>query len=1394
MDVGAKAGYYTHKSPKQLLLEWAQTGKRVKPRYRARAAVDGASGHTAKVVLPGAAPGGKDDIVAFTPKGVTCESAAEAEQAAAVVGLHAVAGDRALHRVLPPAYTQLWDDLTETARTRAEKAVKREAAATARAERERRMAAAAVRNAPTRVVMTDDQRDGVAAALAAVREARGGSDVAVDIDEATVAGLASRLRTLGFASSDAAAAATAAASSGHPTEAAALDWACLHIDESRLPAAYGPGAAGRPVGVLVNATGGRADGGVGAIGNASPAPADVDPCVARLAAYGYRVPDVVAALQAARGDEDEAHCRLYGEVSGGGGGAGQDTPTSSSPADAESTAEELEALAAIYGDDLAVTAGVGGATTVTLTLPLDDDGDPLTLRAWLPPSYPTAPPCRVAVQRSTVSAAVLRGLTRALAVEAATSAGAPCVHGLAAAALAALDDEAGLVAGSPRHTHVQTVVTPSGAAAANAADALLHSPRAARQARGGRRPPPPQRVDPAESRRLSDAAAAWATSSDPKIAAMRAARAALPAARQRADVETALARARVVMVAGETGCGKSTQVPQFLFEAAVAAGKAGGVNILVAQPRRVAAVGLASRVAAERGERVGDIVGYSVRLDTKVSARTRITFCTTGVLLRRLLDGGGDGLSRISHVVIDEVHERSVDTDLALLLLQRALAQVRRLETRVVLMSATADAGTFCRYLGGVASLDATSPPSPDTVPVISIPGFTHPVRDLFLEDALEATGTTISRGSRYAKKHAGKEAKGKYTDAASPYSDLTLRSLAAVDESIINYDLVVALVAHILSLEATQGPGALLQGWDGNGAPLAKPTATSPTGAILIFMPGAPEISRAVRAIEASPAVRSAARGGALMIVPLHGGLSPDAQARAFVRPPPGGRKIVVATNVAETSVTIDDVTVVIDTARVKEMTHDPAAGIGRLTEGWVSRAAVKQRRGRAGRVRPGVCFKLCSRRVHDRVLAADTSPEVARAPLEPLCLSLRSALPADVSLAAGAASLITPPAIDALTAAVATLTRMGALDHTATAAETLTPLGRLLARLPMDPRLGKALVYACLLRCAGPALTVAAVLSTGRPIFVAPPDARAPADAARTRLCPTALSAKSDHVAIVEAYNAWDKAAAKGGRGAARALAGDLFLADGALDAARSARADLARSLADMGILPREYVSDVKRWGSAASAVQRAIDRSDANGGDAASSRDPDAASHSARIVKAALCAGFAPAGLLRVEAPAPKFVAGIGGAIEVDPDAASLRFRDERGARVFVHPSSLCFKVARYESGWMVASGIVEVGGKPSARLVTAAPAYAVLLFGGALHVAHAASEIVMDGWARFKAPARIAVLVRELRSAADDALMGVLEKRERGGEDGGGAAVVGDACVVAALHRLLENDGF
>ena len=296
------------------------------------------------------------------------------------------------------------------------------------------------------------------------------------------------------------------------------------------------------------------------------------------------------------------------------------------------------------------------------------------------------------------------------------------------------------------------------------------------------------------------------------------------------------------------------------------------------------------------------------------------------------------------------------------------------------------------------------------------------------------------------------------------------------------------------------------------------------------MFLPGAPEIGRAVHALQSSAGLRRAAGGQRLLVLPLHGALPPAQQARVFERVDRGTRKIVVATNVAETSITIDDVTCVLDFGRVKEMRYDAARGIARLETTWVSLAAAQQRRGRAGRVRPGVCFRLFSRAQAAR-LQEQQAPEVLRVPLQALCLAVKAAGGAQAPLADTLGALLTPPAPGAVAAAVEALSELGALG----AEEALTPLGRHLARLPCDARLGKALLYGAMLRCVGPVLTVAAAMAYGRPVFVSPPDRRAEADAAKRALTAGGSAARSDHLAVVAAYAMWDKARAHGGRQAA-------------------------------------------------------------------------------------------------------------------------------------------------------------------------------------------------------------------------------------------------------------------
>ncbi|GFR46512.1 hypothetical protein Agub_g8096, partial [Astrephomene gubernaculifera] len=372
-----------------------------------------------------------------------------------------------------------------------------------------------------------------------------------------------------------------------------------------------------------------------------------------------------------------------------------------------------------------------------------------------------------------------------------------------------------------------------------------HTPPAAAPAERPRPRRRPQIDLASESARLARLQADL--DSAPQHDTMRRTRRGLPAYSRRGELLGLLRGCGVVVVSGATGCGKSTQVPQYILEDAIAAGNGAACNIIVTQPRRISALGLASRVAAERGERVGEVVGYSVKQDHKTSAATRLTFVTTGILLRRLLSD--PDLEGTTHIVLDEVHERSIEIDLLLLLLRDLLT--RRQEKaaaaaaaagsggragaskasplpplKLILMSATADAQLFADYYtgaagrGGKGSAKAAAAAAKMThgsaaaaeaktgleVGMMSIPGFTYPVREFYLEDALEMTGHEVGRGSKYAKRGGGGGGKGKGGDgdqqgedadggsgngngqrqlsyALPSYSERTMRSLGNVDE-----------------------------------------------------------------------------------------------------------------------------------------------------------------------------------------------------------------------------------------------------------------------------------------------------------------------------------------------------------------------------------------------------------------------------------------------------------------------------------------------------------------------------------------------------------------------------------------------------------------------------------
>ena len=820
-------------------------------------------------------------------------------------------------------------------------------------------------------------------------------------------------------------------------------------------------------------------------------------------------------------------------------------------------------------------------------------------------------------------------------------------------------------------------------------------------------------------------AAAVAAVSNPAWRAMAAARERLPVTAYRAQLCAAIAAHPVVLLSGATGCGKSTQLPQYLLEDAIAAGRGGRTRIIVTQPRRLAAIGVATRVAAERCEPLGvpgGAVGYHIRGDKRAHASTALLFTTTGVLLRRI---AGGGLGHVTHIVVDEVHERGVDTDFLLGVLKALLPT--RPDVKLVLMSATMDAGEFARYFDALASIplrrgamnerDVRS--SSGGCPVITVPGLMHPVRDVYIDDVLKSgmLGRFVPRirGVRQVQHEAaaqpsvGGVVRGGAMPGAADEGEVTIDDLENDDNAenagasasaLASNDRAEALAALLEpgawrrhGLDYTLAATLILAVASGRGpmpppaAPGRAPGAGAPsygTGAILVFLPGAPEIRRLHRMIDRLAAEPVGADAQPLHVLHLHGSLSPEEQAAVFRAPPRGTRKVVLATNVAETSLTIDDVTVVIDTLRVKEAGYDATAQLSRLTEGWTSQASAQQRRGRAGRTCPGVCFRLVPEALYAS-LAPRAVPEIARVPLESIVLQVKTLrLGANLDQPRGAqlghrsvahsvrafmATLLEPPPRSALDSALGTLREIGALavsDASALSDEgdtaPLTPLGVHLAALPLDVRLGKALVYGAILGVIDPVLTIVAALadrSPWRPLHLPGMDdsARAAIEARRAELA----WAQSDHLTIARAFSSWR--ASPGGAAGRRAFADAAGLSHEMLRSMSDMRVELAGALADLGFLRRsggKLVADDENDDE----YEGRRDRRDSRGGTGGEGRygelspAANACAEQPNVVRAALVAGLWPS-VAKVITPPRRYHETASGAVPTDFSAKEVRY---------------------------------------------------------------------------------------------------------------------------------------
>ncbi|OWK44407.1 ATP-dependent helicase HrpB [Fimbriiglobus ruber] len=452
------------------------------------------------------------------------------------------------------------------------------------------------------------------------------------------------------------------------------------------------------------------------------------------------------------------------------------------------------------------------------------------------------------------------------------------------------------------------------------------------------------------------------------------------------DLLNALKQSGAVVLRAPTGAGKTTRVPPAIVES----GLAGAGQVLLLEPRRVAARAAARRMAVEHGSALGDVYGYHVRFDRKAGPRTRAVAVTPGILLRMLHDD--PFLERISAVVFDEFHERGLEADLALGMV-RLVRQTVRPDLQVVVMSATIDADPVAAYLGDCR--------------VVTSEGRTFPVDIRYRPRRPEA-----------------------------PWPVATAAAVRTV-------------------LDETDGDA-------------------------LVFLPGLREIRQTTAELEGF------ARDQNIALLPLHGDLPPEQQDRALQKL--DRRKIVLATNVAETSVTVDGVTVVVDTGLARVMEFDAGVGMDRLRLVPIARASADQRAGRAGRTRPGVCVRLWDEPGH-RSRPEQTEPEIRRVDLAGAVLQLLAL----GETAVEAFPWLEPPRPEAVAQALGLLRRLDALDG-----NTLTDTGRTLARLPVHPRVGRLLVEGQRLGIPDRAALAGAILSERdsfeRGVDAGPPRAPAP------------------------------------------------------------------------------------------------------------------------------------------------------------------------------------------------------------------------------------------------------------------------------------------------------------
>ncbi|ELU41447.1 DEAH box polypeptide 36 [Rhizoctonia solani AG-1 IA] len=663
---------------------------------------------------------------------------------------------------------------------------------------------------------------------------------------------------------------------------------------------------------------------------------------------------------------------------------------------------------------------------------------------------------------------------------------------------------------------------------------------------------PTERYHESKSARLREARETY--ENDPKMAHMRETRRSLPVYTRAEDLLATIEQNDVTICMAATGSGKTTQVPQLILDQMIERGKGSRCNIVCTQPRRIAAISVAERIAKERGESLGQSIGYQVRFEAKFpQEHGNITFCTTGIFLKRMQSalleqsqgkrhGTGHGLDDVTHILVDEVHERDVDTDLLLVVLKRLLAdrRARQKPLKIVLMSATIDPTLFQTYF---ASDDGTP------APVAEVPGRSFPVSKYYMDDIIQQLSTIQVGNSawvwreksvvEYAEGEIGPHALAPVTGNPSYLPGVhTDMSQVLQKDFDIPYPLVALTIAHVIK--------------------------KSDDGHVLVFLPGWDEMMSLQKILDD--------RHQALLGVDLfnrdkfslhllHSTVPVAEQQAVFDPPRPGVRRIILATNIAETSITIPDVVYVVDTARIKEKRYDPARHMSSLVSAWVGSSNLNQRAGRAGRHRSGEYYGIISK-ARLATLEPYQLVEMKRTDLTNVVMHVKAINFPGMEVEQVLAETIEPPEAERVASAMRSLMMVGALDSQ----KNLTSLGRVLLQLPVEVAVGRLVLYGSFFKCLDQALTLAAIL-TNRDPFMAPIALKQEANAAKERW--SSNDFRSDALATLNAYNTWWAMQDRGEYVTANRFCSENFLSKPSLLNIQRIKGHLLQSLYYAGVL---------------------------------------------------------------------------------------------------------------------------------------------------------------------------------------------------------------------------------